>query len=235
MTDLSFLPERPARAPGGLLDRMTPKGVHQMRDAFDIGEALSALADSGSLLTIYPAANAMPRQARIASVDPEQPHFVLDLPGAPMAPGRATFVAALDNDAMLQFDLDADWTALPGQPQLVPAHFPASCLVQERRTNTRAGTPMVGNYHARFALNGREIELPLCDYSTGGIGMHASLALAAHFAIGMKLKDVQLQLGRALAIRTDLEIRLLRPFHSYLLGEQMQIGCSFDQNSRGQV
>ena len=228
MTDLSFLPDQPAHAPGALLERMTPRGAHQMRDAFDIGEALTALADAASLLTIYPSGNAMPRQARIASVDPEQPYFVLDLPGAPPAPGRATFVAVLANEAMLQFDLDTDWTALPGQPRLFQAPFPASCLVQERRTTARAGTPLAGNYHARLTVRDREIELPLCDYSTGGIGMNAPPSVAAQLTVGMKLKDVQLQLGRALAIRTDLEIRLLRPFHSYLLGEQVQVGCSFD-------
>ena len=46
--------------------------------------------------------------------------------------------------------------------------------------------------------------------------------------IGRKLKSVRLQLGPALAIVADLEIRLLRPFRSFLLGEQVQVGCSID-------
>ena len=45
--------------------------------------------------------------------------------------------------------------------------------------------------------------------------------------VGKKLVGVRLELGPALVIVADLEVRLLRPFRTYLLGEQVQIGCSF--------
>ena len=51
---------------------------------------------------------------------------------------------------------------------------------------------------------------------------------ASFLHLGRKLKAVRLQLGPALAIVADLEIRLLRPFRSFLLGEQVQVGCSID-------
>jgi len=206
-----------------------------MCDAYDIGDTLTALAASGAVLTVYPAGALRARQARIASVDPEQPHFVLELlaPPGQMAPslaaGRATFVAALENDAMLQFELDTDWRALPGQPRQVAAPFPATCLVQERRASPRNAVSLAGNYRLHFTLQGQDIDVPLCDYSTAGIGLHAPSDLASLFSVGMKLRAVRLQLGPALAIDADLEVRLLRPFHSYLLGQQVQIGCSIDQ------
>jgi hypothetical protein len=36
---------------------------------------------------------------------------------------------------------------------------------------------------------------------------------------------VFLELGPSLAIQADLEVRLLRPFRTFLLGQQVQVGC----------
>lgn len=232
MTDSPSRPPRkgPPR-PADVLARIAPNASpHEMRDPFDIGETLTALADTGEALTIYPANLPEPRLARIASVDPEEPHFVLDVFGdEPIAPGRATFVAALGGNAKLQFDLESDWATLPGQPNMVPAVFPESCLVLNRRAAQRCDTPLNGNYAATFSLLNKQYELPLCDYSTGGVGLRATLDQAVGLYVGKKLKGVRLQLGPALVIVADLEVRLLRPFRSFLLGDQVQIGCSFEQ------
>lgn len=227
-------PPRPPRKgpprPGDRIERIAPTmSPHEMRDPYDIGETLTALAASGEPLTIFPAGAAEPLLARIQSVDPEEPHFVLDVAGtAPIPPGRATFVAALGGNAKLQFDLQSDWTARPGQPHLVPAVFPDSCLVLNRRAAPRLDTPVNGSYAATFTLLNKQFELPLCDYSVGGVGLRATPDQAAELYLGRKLKSVRLQLGPALAIVADLEVRLLRPFRSFLLGEQVQIGCSID-------
>jgi hypothetical protein len=45
--------------------------------------------------------------------------------------------------------------------------------------------------------------------------------------VGKKLDGVRLELGPNLVIMADLEVRLMRPFRTFLLGEQVQIGCSF--------
>ena len=58
--------------------------------------------------------------------------------------------------------------------------------------------------------------------------MHAPPDTARVPHVGQKLKNVRLQLGPALAITANLEIRLLRPFRSFLLGEQVQVGCAID-------
>src|SRR5690349_10853648 len=55
---------------------------HEMRDPFDIGEALTALAESGAPITVFPAGWIEPLLARIESVDPELPHFVIDFSGS---------------------------------------------------------------------------------------------------------------------------------------------------------
>ena len=231
MTDTTTpLPRKGAPRPSDVLEPIKPNASpHEMRDAYDIGETLSNLAGSGEPLTIYAASIAEPILARIDSVHPEEPHFTLDVAGDVAMPrGRATFVAALGGNAKLQFELESEWTAAPGQPNLVPAVFPEVCLVLNRRAAPRLDTPVNGNYAATFSILNKQFELPLCDYSIGGVGLRATPEQAAQLYLGRKLKRVRLQLGPALAIVADLEIRLLRPFRSFLLGEQVQVGCSID-------
>ena len=212
-------------------DRLVPipgtAAPHQMADPFDIGEALSALAHSGDALTVY-AGVQDPILVRIESVDPELPHFVLDFTGGPLPQTRhATFVAAIGGNAKLQFELDSDWATLPSQPHLVPAVFPEHCLVLNRRAARRIETPVGVNYTASFGLNNKQFELPLYDFSQGGVGMRATPEQCFGLHVGKKLGAVRLELGPALVIVADLEVRLMRPFRTFLLGEQVQIGCSF--------
>lgn len=215
---------KPADALTRIPDTASP---HQMCDPFDIGEALTTLSLSGDALTVY-TDSPEPILARIASVDPELPHFVLDFSGSALpAAGPATLVAAINGNAKLQFELDSDWATLPEQPQLVPATFPDTCLVLNRRSARRVETPVGGNYTASFGLSGKQYELPLYDFSEGGVGMRSSPEGCFGLHVGKKLNGVRLELGPALVVVADLEVRLLRPFRTYLLGEQVQIGCSF--------
>ena len=232
MTDTSTpLPRKGSPHPSDVLECIEQNASpHEMRDAYDIGETLTSLAESGEPLTIHAAGLAKPILARIDSVHPEEPHFTLDVGGDVAIPrGRARFVAALGGNAKLQFELESDWTAAPGQPNLVPAVFPEVCLVLNRRAAPRLDTPVNGNYAATFSIMNKQFQLPLCDYSIGGVGLRATPEQAAELYLGRKLKRVRLQLGPALAIVADLEIRLLRPFRSFLLGEQVQVGCSIDK------
>ena len=43
--------------------------------------------------------------------------------------------------------------------------------------------------------------------------------------VGKKLEGVQLEMGGSLVVTADLEVRLLRPFRTFLLGQQVQVGC----------
>lgn len=221
-------PPKPADVISRISARLTP---HEMRDPFDIGETLSRLAASGEPLTVY-VSGADPILARVESVDPDQPHFVLDFSGyRPPPRGKAVFVSALGGNAKLQFELESNWIPLPGTPHLVPAVFPEHCLVLNRRAAPRLETPVGANYSATFSLAGRDYELPLFDFSEGGIGMRGTPEQCLGLSIGKKLNGVQLQLGPALRIEADLEIRLMRPFYTFLLGHQVQIGCAFNQIS----
>jgi c-di-GMP-binding flagellar brake protein YcgR len=201
---------------------------HQMTDPFDIGDALTQLSEAGEPISIYAGHTRAPVMARIDSVDPELPHFVLDLAaGATMPAGHAlTLVASLGNNAKLQFELPEDWRTLPGQPQMVQGSFPEVCLVLNRRTERRFETPVGGNYTASFTLLSQKRVLQLYDFSMGGIGMLAAPLQSTGLRVGKKLEGVRLDIGDD-TLEVDVVIRLTRRFRTFLLGEQMQIGCQF--------
>jgi Predicted glycosyltransferase len=69
--------------------------------------------------------------------------------------------------------------------------------------------------------------LQLYDFSAGGIGMRAHPRDTIGLYVGRKLSRVRLELGPDKVMIADLEIRLSRTFRSFLLGEQVQIGCRF--------
>ncbi len=201
---------------------------HEMRDPFDIGEALTALSLSGEPITVFPSGWVEPLLARVESVDPELPHFVLDFTGSERPPaGKATLVASLGGNAKLQFELDQSWKPTQDDRMHVAAEFPPSCLVLNRRAARRVETPVGVHYMASFRVKGTYVELPLYDFSQTGVGLRATPEQCFGLHVGKKLEGVRLELGPNLVITADLEVRLLRPFRTFLLGEQVQIGCSF--------
>jgi c-di-GMP-binding flagellar brake protein YcgR len=220
------------KGPPRLSDAVTPIGAgeapHEMKDPFDIGEVLERLSESGEPITIYCGRAREPVMARIESVDPELPHFVLDL-AAGASLSRAAplvLVASLGNNAKLQFELPDDWHEVSAQGQLVQGTFPETCLVLNRRAQRRHETPVGGNYTATFIMLSQKRVLPLCDFSMGGIGMRAAPEHAMGLRVGKKLEGVRLDIGEE-SLVVDVLIRLTRRFRTFLLGEQVQIGCQF--------
>ncbi len=202
-------------------------GAHEMEDIDQIGDSLQWIAERGEAVSIYTTGSSTPVLGRILWVHPEEPHFMLELnEGVELPPGRCTFVALLQS-ARFQFELRGDWDAMPGHPTYVPASFPERAMVLNRRSATRLETPLAGAFTASFVLFGTPYELQLYDVSAGGVGMRCSPREAAGLHIGRKLQRVRLELGADTVVICDLEIRLARRFRSFLLGEQLQLGCQF--------
>jgi flagellar brake protein len=211
-----------------IIDRIPlSAATHEVTDATAIRDALQTICDRGEAVTIYTSdAAAGPQLARILAVHAGEPHFTLQLnDGAVLPPGKCTFVSRLES-ARCQFELQADWAPHPGTADLVPAPFPELCHVLNRRSSARLEAPLVGNYAASFVLFGNPFELQLYDLAAGGIGMRCAPRDAPGLHIGRKLQRVRLELGDTVVI-CDLEVRLSRRFRSFLLGEQVQIGCRF--------
>lgn len=194
----------------------------------DIGDALTLLAASGDAISMYVSGTREPVLGRILSVDPELPHFVMELnEGAVLPPGKVTFVTWL-RTAKLQFRLsNPDWSSLPGQPQLIPMVFPETCAVLNRRASERVETPLGASFTASFEMNNSLHELPIYDVSLGGISLHCTKKDAKGLLKGRKLQGVQLDLGLENDFVVELEVRYTRTIRSFLLGEQLHVGCMF--------
>jgi len=186
------------------IDRIKPdSGFHEMRDPFDIGDALTSLALSGEAVTVYRRGRDFV-MARIDSVDPEGKVFTLDLAESGAAlQDKVVFVAALGSNAKIQFELDAAASSIADRPDLLQFPLPEICQVLNRRAEPRLESPVGMNYGARFATPEQAMEL----------------------YVGKKLEGVQLEMGGSLVVTADLEVRLLRPFRTFLLGPQVQVGC----------
>jgi len=57
------------------------------------------------------------------------------------------------------------------------------------------------------------------------VGLRATPDQALELYVGKKLESVTLEMGTSLMVTADLEVRLLRPFRTFLLGPQVQVGC----------
>lgn len=195
----------------------------------DIGMELDAMALDGVAVSFYGADGSGPSLGRITAVDPEEPFFTIELFGA--APLDAPMCVAMLRGAKIQFQLGEPLAmqsiAGMGKPGVANCRFPDRCLMLNRRSAPRVETPLGANYSAAFTVGERQLELPLHDFSLGGIGMRASPRQSAGLYVGKKLERVRIELGKDAIIVVDLEVRLSRRFHSFLLGDQVQIGCQF--------
>lgn len=133
----------------------------------------------------------------------------------------------------MQFRLsNLDWPSVPGKPQLIPMVFPETCQVLDRRSAERVETPLGAVFQASFEINGAHYELPIFDFALGGIGLRCSKIEAKGLLKGRKVKDVQLEMGEdTVIVVEEMEVRVTRSYRSFLLGEQLHIGCKFTKLS----
>ena len=117
------------KGPPRPIDALTPipasTSSYDMTSEDDIGDALTLLAASGDAISMYAPGSREAVLGRILTVDPELPHFVLELnDGETLKPGTITFVASMPT-SKLQFKLhDEKWPSQPGKPLLIPMIFP---------------------------------------------------------------------------------------------------------------
>ncbi|MES2069117.1 MAG: PilZ domain-containing protein [Pseudomonadota bacterium] len=209
------IPEHPHLAP------------YSLTEAADIGAALNALVMDGNPVTVYPSDGTAFSIARVLSVDSQAQRLVLQFAeGRPVPAGHALCVATPHGNK-LQFVLEAGGPGGKGQAALMEAGFPLECTILERRGSVRRETPLGQYYVAAFVQDEQLYEFQLYDFSLGGVGWRAAPRDVATLHVGRRLSQVRLELGRDVVLTADLEIRLCQPFRSFLLGQQVQIGCRF--------
>jgi hypothetical protein len=99
------------------------------------------------------------------------------------------FTASLGGNAKIQFELERTGASSPGPPDLLNSRC-RTCKVLNRRAEPRLESPLGGNYGARFTMMGKVFEMPLYDFSRGGVGLRATPEQADELYVGKKLEGV---------------------------------------------
>ncbi len=97
----------------------------------------------------------------------------------------------------------------------------------ERRSTPRRDVPLGPAVRAEFMLLGRFRSLHVDDVSLGGLGLRGSIEEGRGLFLGQRIAQARVMVGDQLVLVADLEVRIRRSFRSFLVGEQVHIGCRF--------
>jgi len=118
---------------------------------------------------------------------------------------------------------------LEGEPGVQAAGEPsaADASVGERRSTPRRDVPLGPTFRAEFTLLGKPRSFSVDDMSLGGLGLRGAVDQGQGIFTGQKLLQVRLMLAGHAALTVDLEARSYRFYRSFLIGEQLHVGCRF--------
>lgn len=122
---------------------------------------------------------------------------------------------------------DAPRDAHPHSEAEGPAQAVEPMPAGERRSTPRRDSPLVPALRAEFTLLGRARSFNIDDVSLGGLGLRGAVDEGRGIFIGQRLPRVRLVLDTHEALVADLEVRSRRHFRSFLVGEQVHVGCRF--------
>ena len=197
---------------------------YTVADAWEIGVALRMLSDRSVAVSAY-AEGMQPWLARIGPVDGEARRFVVTgAGGVPAEVSEVMLVASLDG-VKLQFSCPL--IGEPTEEGMREAAYPPEMVRLQRRRSARIDTPVGLPFSAHFKLAGRSFSLDVWDIGLGGVALRAAPEIARSFFVGRRIARVQLELGHDDELTTELEVRSKRVWRSYLLGEQVLLGCVF--------
>lgn len=221
-----------------------------------VGQALHAVQQQQGLLALYaqetqeaslssqvqetqePTADAAPLAAyavplgwaRVSDVDGQAHRLTLTLAAAPTGPwpAHALGVAHLAGGVRVQWRVPGEWQSTPsGQWQLQMA-WPAEVLQLQRRRHPRLSVPLGHHYSASFKWGHRRCELDMDDLSLGGVALRGTRQETAMLFLGRQLPQVVLSMADGTALTVALTVRSRRSYPSFLLGEQVLVGCSVE-------
>lgn len=194
-------------------------------DSGHVVDELRALADSGTWVTLYPAPPAPFILGRLAMVDARAGSFVFAPVGEPTVPGgELLFVATLHG---VKYQFSSTWAGQASPVTRLGAMLPSSLIKLQRRRFVRVEAPLGLSFRAEFSLGGRQHALNVDDLGLGGVRLRAAPREAAPLYAGRRLPRVRLLLGRGRTLVVDLDVRSRRAWRTFLLGEQILVGCRF--------
>lgn len=200
---------------------------HRLMAPEQVRAELETLAADGTTLTAYPQGLHTFYLCRVRSLDAQPRPMALEALSTQAPANARTLFVATRPDARIQFALDTEWSADDGHQSCLRAELPVELVRLQQRAFERFEAPLGQSYSAEFALDGQRRQLRISDLSLGGVGLHGSPHEVRSLRVGTRLRRAHLELTQGQALLADLEVQVRRPFRSYLLGEQVHVGCRF--------
>lgn len=209
----------------------TPAAIGQaLHDVQQQQGALSLYAQASGAEALPLAAGAVPfGLASICALEAQAQSYALNLstPISPL-PEQAWAVAHLAGGVRVQWMVYGAWQAMGGNHWQLQAAWPTHVLQLQRRRHQRLSVPLGQNYSASFMFGHRRCALDIEDLSIGGVALRGSRKETAMLFIGRDLPKVGLYMADGTALQAHLKVRSRRSYQSFLLGEQVLVGCSVE-------
>lgn len=214
--------------------------LYRLHTPAAIGQALHDLQQQQGVLSLYAqgaSADGAPLGidaapfglASIAEVDAEAQTLMLML-SAPILPlpAQALGVAHLAGGVRVQWMLHGEWQSISANQWQLQMAWPAEVLQLQRRRHQRLSVPLGQNYSASFRFGRRRCELDIEDLSLGGVALRGTRQETAMLFLGRALPKVGLYMADGTTLEVGLKVRSRRSYQSFLLGEQVLVGCSVE-------
>lgn len=212
--------------------------LYRLSDAAVIARVMQELVEQQAVLSLYAAqsdqglevaADAPPLAlASLRSTDVSQSALVLQIPRQtqPMPP-RLIGIANMTAGVRVQCAVQGIWSET-SDAWVLQAAWPDELLQLQRRRHQRFPVPLGQNYTASFMFGRKRCVLDIDDLSLGGIALRGTRTDTAMLFLGRELPQVTLKLANHDILRASLKVRSRRSYRSFLLGEQVLVGCSME-------
>lgn len=212
--------------------------LYRLRDAAVIARVMQELVEQQAVLSLYAAQSDQGLEvadhapplalASLRSTDVSQSALVLQIPRQTQPlPPRLIGIANMTAGVRVQCAVEGAWNEA-ADAWVLQAAWPDELLQLQRRRHQRFPVPLGQNYTASFMFGRKRCVLDIDDLSLGGIALRGTRADTAMLFLGRELPQVTLKLANHDILRASLKVRSRRSYRSFLLGEQVLVGCSIE-------
>ena len=212
--------------------------LYRLRDAAVIARVMQELVEQQAVLSLYAAQSDQGLEvadhapplalASLRRTDVSQSALVLQIPRQTQPlPPRLIGIANMGAGVRVQCAVEGIWNEA-ADAWVLQAAWPDELLQLQRRRHQRFPVPLGQNYTASFMFGRKRCVLDIDDLSLGGIALRGTRADTAMLFLGRELPQVTLKLANHDILRASLKVRSRRSYRSFLLGEQVLVGCSIE-------
>lgn len=190
---------------------------------------MTLLADVRDATSLHDAGGRPCGMVLFSRIDADRQRLVMDVSGVlqPL-PQQLLAVAHLPGGVHTQWTLQGQWTAQSHGHWRLESPWPAHVVQRQRRRHPRLQLPLGQNYEASFMFGKRECVLHMEDVSAGGVALRGTRSETSMLFVGREIPKAVLDLGDGVQVQADLTVRSRRSYQSFLIGEQVMVGCSLE-------